>query len=121
MGQYPFDPPSVAGWDWGPAWLSTNSVRARFDAGNYLLDDGALSVARTPTPATLSPRQAVARALQRRRPAVDLRRDAERCCVAGAALRRRRDRDWRDQATRADMCQRALRHLLLSGPDAQLH
>jgi hypothetical protein len=22
---------------------------------------------------------------------------------------------------RADMCQRALRHLLLSGPDAQLH
>ncbi len=23
MGQYPFQPPSVAGWDWGPAWLST--------------------------------------------------------------------------------------------------
>jgi hypothetical protein len=29
-------------------------------------------------------------------------------------------KSWEMQS-RADMCQRALRHLLLSGPDAQLH
>ncbi len=26
MGQEPFSPPSVAGWDWGTAWLSSNSM-----------------------------------------------------------------------------------------------
>lgn len=26
MGQMLFEPPSVAGWDWGPAWLSTNTT-----------------------------------------------------------------------------------------------
>ena len=37
MGQRPFDPPSVAGWEWGPAWMSSNSMRVRFDWGNQLL------------------------------------------------------------------------------------
>ena len=33
-----FRPPSVAGWEWGTAWLSSNSMHIRFDAANYLLD-----------------------------------------------------------------------------------
>ena len=37
MGQRLFAPPSVAGWDWGAAWLSTNTMRARFEAANYFV------------------------------------------------------------------------------------
>ena len=32
--------PSVAGWDWGPAWMSTNAMRVRFVAANELLRKG---------------------------------------------------------------------------------
>src|SRR3954469_21286061 len=56
MGQMPFDPPSVAGWDWGPAWLTSQTMQAgvRFSGG--LLgweDDAPLHVAagsRDPAP-----------------------------------------------------------------------
>ena len=34
MGQMPFHPPSVAGWDWGPAWMSTATMAARFQAAH---------------------------------------------------------------------------------------
>ena len=36
--------------------------------------------------------------------------------------RKLKDGDWRqDKQERADMCQRVLRQLLLSGPDAHVH
>ena len=50
MGQHPFRPPSVAGWDWGTAWLSSNSMRVRFDAANYLLDTRRVGVEDGSTP-----------------------------------------------------------------------
>src|SRR3954471_12333389 len=37
MGQVPFHPPSVAGWDWGTAWLTSGSVKARLQFANTLL------------------------------------------------------------------------------------
>ena len=37
MGQQLFSPPSVAGWESGPAWLSSNSMHVRFDTGNRLI------------------------------------------------------------------------------------
>src|SRR4051812_3505368 len=40
MGQRLFAPPSVAGWDWGAAWLSTNTMRARFEAANAFIEKG---------------------------------------------------------------------------------
>ncbi len=60
MGQTPFSPPSVAGWDWGTAWLSSNSMHLRFDAANYLLDTPRVRVEDESTPAGLSPGKAVA-------------------------------------------------------------
>ena len=56
MGQRPFDPPSVAGWEWGPAWMSSNSMRVRFDWGNQLLREELLGAKKgqvqpAPTPA----------------------------------------------------------------------
>ncbi|HKR99985.1 MAG TPA: DUF1800 family protein, partial [Candidatus Dormibacteraeota bacterium] len=54
MGQYPFEPPSVAGWDWGPAWLSTNTMRARFTAVNYVVRHAPVQVEDGTTPVGLS-------------------------------------------------------------------
>ena len=126
MGQYPFHPPSVAGWDWGMAWLSSNSMRVRFDVANYLLDTPRLRVKEGSTPERLSPRSGRrARAPRRRRP-VDLRRAPTPSSLRMARRllteRKLKDGDWRqDKQERADMCQRVLRQLLLSGPDAHVH
>jgi uncharacterized protein (DUF1800 family) len=37
MGQVPFYPPNVSGWDQGTAWLNTNSARAYWTACDYLI------------------------------------------------------------------------------------
>ena len=125
MGQYPFQPPSVAGWDWGTAWLSSNSMRVRFDVANNLMDTPRLRVKDKSTPAGLPPRRAVARARHAAgNPWTSSRTDAELLRVARHLLteRKLKDGDWRqDKQERADMCQRVLRQLLLSGPDAHVH
>ena len=116
MGQYPFQPPSVAGWEWGTSWLSSNSMRVRFDFANYMLDTARVGVKDGSTPTSLSPKRAVARA--RRAvgdPWTSERTDRE---LMGLAKRVLADEE-RDE--RGDMCQRVLRHLLISGPDAQVH
>jgi uncharacterized protein (DUF1800 family) len=115
MGQYPFQPPSVAGWEWGPSWLSSNSMHVRFDFANYVLDTRRVRVKDGSTPEKLSPRKAVARARRAMGdPWTSRRTDAELMRLARRVLRER------DQQS-ADMCQRVLRHLLISGPDAQVH
>jgi uncharacterized protein (DUF1800 family) len=125
MGQYPFRPPSVAGWEWGTAWLSSNSMRARFDFANQLLDTARVGVKDESTAASLSPRRAVA--LARRAvgdPWTSARTDAELMRVARGLLGERKlaRGEWRQpKQQRADMCQRVLRQLLLCGPDAQVH
>ncbi|HEU0023418.1 MAG TPA: DUF1800 domain-containing protein [Thermoleophilaceae bacterium] len=125
MGQYPFHPPSVAGWDWGTAWLSSNAMRVRFDVANYLLDTPRLRVKDGSTPARLSPRAAVGRASRALgNPWTSSRTDAELLRVARRLLteRKLKNGEWRqDKQERADMCQRVLRQLLLSGPDAHVH
>jgi uncharacterized protein (DUF1800 family) len=37
MGQEPLAPPSVKGWDGGPAWINTNTLLARFNFVNALM------------------------------------------------------------------------------------
>jgi uncharacterized protein (DUF1800 family) len=37
MGQEPLNPPSVKGWDGGPAWINTSTLLARFNFVNALL------------------------------------------------------------------------------------
>ena len=52
MGQRPFYPPNVSGWEQNEAWLSTSSLRMRFQAAASLLrdaiEDGAIPEERTP-------------------------------------------------------------------------
>jgi uncharacterized protein (DUF1800 family) len=124
MGQRLFRPPSVAGWKWGPAWMSSNSMRARFDWANQLLREGnPAAVAKGSTQPTASPEAALDAALAATgRPWIGAGTRAQLLDLAAhffddikpTARPERR-------VERADMLQRSLRHLLLAGPDAQLH
>jgi uncharacterized protein (DUF1800 family) len=121
MGQQLFRPPSVAGWDWGPAWMSTNAIHSRVAFANTLVTAtgaplrppaGAGNPAWTPEEHLETALAAVGR------PWIS---DPSRAALLGLAtgfydgqktVRARQDR--------ADAHQRILRHLLLSGPDAHL-
>jgi hypothetical protein len=122
MGQQLFSPPSVAGWDWGPAWMSSNAMRQRFTLGNYVVNYGRPSVRRGGAPATLTPREAYERAWRAvGEPQVS---PATRATLTHLAARFFDDLDpaWRDQADwRGEALQATLRHLLLTCPDSQLH
>jgi uncharacterized protein (DUF1800 family) len=124
MGQTPFDPPSVAGWDWGLAWLSTNSMHVRFDFANALLE-GRRQVTDGSTPKHLTAKQSVSRAKSAvGGPWVSARTNAALVRLAKRLLSEAKPPPGVYKPPlqeRADMCQRALRHLLISGPDAQVH
>jgi uncharacterized protein (DUF1800 family) len=116
MGQRPFYPPSVAGWDQDAAWLSTDTIRARFQAAAALVED---VVAEGSVPGGQSAARALAEAFRatgepwvspRTRRALE--RHARRS-VAG------RDERWEVRHYYPER-QRVLRHLLLAGPDAQV-
>jgi uncharacterized protein (DUF1800 family) len=121
MGQRPFSPPSVAGWEWGTAWLSSNTMCRRFDAVDALLQDRR-QVRDGDTPANDRPREAVARARAAvGRPWTSRATDAALLRLATRLLADDPAPDSAPLQQRADMCQRALRQLLLCGPDAHVH
>ncbi len=51
MGQEPLAPPSVKGWDGGPAWINTTTLLARFNFVNALLATSRAAVPASPAPA----------------------------------------------------------------------
>ena len=56
MGQEPLNPPSVKGWDGGPAWINTSTMLARFNFVNGLVAQttpGKNGVAAVPAPNVL--------------------------------------------------------------------
>jgi uncharacterized protein (DUF1800 family) len=118
MGQYPFQPPSVAGWDWGPAWLSTNSLHARISFANAVLawNGAPLKMADGSAQLTWGPQDHLDAALV----AVGHPWIADDTRQALLALATNFD-DGKPRQDKADMLQRLLRHLLVSGPDAHLH
>ena len=127
MGQFPFDPPSVAGWDWGPAWLTSQTMAARVRFGNAMLawnDHPPLEVPDGAGDPGLSPDAQLDRALDALgRPWIS---DATRRVLVDLAAGYFTDlvKPWQQgkpRQQRADMLQRSLRHLILSGPDAHLH
>jgi hypothetical protein len=97
-------------------------MKNRFQAVTYLMvEDGQLAVKDGSTPVDLSAAEAVDRAWKAvGQPwlADPTRRALEG--MAGNAFSDLRAKDNRFQQ-RADMRERALRHLILSGPDAHLH
>lgn len=123
MGQELFHPPSVAGWDWGAKWMSSNSMRQRFQFANFLVSEGSrrVRVREGAYRATLTPRRAVELAVAAAGdPPVP---DHTRRVLTRLAKHWFDDipRSWRDEADwRAESLQRALRHLLIAGPESQL-
>ncbi len=115
MGQLPYFPPTVAGWEGGASWLNTNTALARFGAANRLLS---LKYATLATKApedepAETPKQAFARA---------------QAAVGGPWVGRGTKSSLLYYATKARNAspgdrvarQRVLRAFLLGGPDAQV-
>lgn len=40
LGQTPFDPPNVAGWDWGKSWVNTNTLLTRYHYAGIMVGAG---------------------------------------------------------------------------------
>ena len=115
MGQLPYFPPTVAGWEGGTAWLNTNTALARFAMANRMLT---LSYASLPAKAPEDvPGETPAQAFARAHAAVGtpwLARgsvSALRYYAANARAVTVNDRIAR---------QRVLRAFMLGGPDAQV-
>ncbi len=109
MGQLPYNPPNVSGWEGGLSWLTTNTVLSRFALAGELMDaQGARRQARR----ELAPRRSTARSAR----------------SAGPGSPRGRVAAIKDYAARAPSGrndlrierQRMIRALALAGPDAQV-
>jgi uncharacterized protein (DUF1800 family) len=121
MGQELFSPPSVAGWDAGPDWLSTSTMRARFVAATWITKDKPVAVRKSSAGVHWSPAQHVARARRATGdPFTTPATDRQLLALARELLAAERTWNGRVAPYMADLTQAALRHLLLSGPDNQL-
>ncbi|MCB0871884.1 MAG: DUF1800 domain-containing protein [Thermoleophilia bacterium] len=116
MGQRPFHPPNVAGWDQDDAWLTPATISARFDAASMLVQkrvkDGSISASQSPQRAIAAARKATGDPQISKRTALAMQR------YAVASVKGRTD-DWEVKHYFPER-QRVLRHVLLAGPDAQV-
>jgi uncharacterized protein (DUF1800 family) len=115
MGQLPYFPPTVAGWEGGTAWLNTNTALARFAMANRMLS---LSYATLPTKAPEDvPGETPLQAFQRAHAAVGSPWLA-RGTVSSLRYYANNARavSVNDRVAR----QRVLRAFMLGGPDAQV-
>lgn len=124
MGQALFSPPSVAGWDWDEAWLSSNAVRARFASVNELLErSGPLVVPEGSVDPDLSADGHLERALKAvgdPRVSRSTRLVLQRMLARALAAPEASDRSEKVRRRHAERVQRAARHLLVSGPENQV-
>ncbi|MCW2954278.1 MAG: hypothetical protein JWQ48_3448 [Conexibacter sp.] len=121
MGQQLFHPPSVAGWDWGAAWLSSNSMKQRFTFGNHLIENGPAKVEKGSVKVTIGARghYALAHAAVGSPQVSTHTREVLTHLAAGWF--HDIPASWRAKAGwRAESLQRTLRHLLLTCPESQL-
>ncbi len=121
MGQQPFYPPNVSGWDQNEAWLNTNSTRAYFQTTSYLLrlpdnppDPGALSAAE----AFASARKAVGS--QFVAPSTRTRLEAYATAFFNKYKRQVNGKYELSTHDRIER-QQVLRALIMCGPDGYLH
>jgi uncharacterized protein (DUF1800 family) len=108
MGQLPYFPPTVAGWEGGLSWLNTNTALARFSFVAGLVGDATIDDVKGETPAD---------AVTRARAAVGTPWLAE---GTKAALRDYAGRAASSTPNARRERQLVLRTLILAGPDAQV-
>jgi len=46
LGQIPFAPPNVKGWDGGKTWITTSTLLTRYNLSNFMLGNGAMALDR---------------------------------------------------------------------------
>lgn len=115
MGQVPYFPPSVAGWEGGLSWLNTNTALARFSMANRLLSK---QYTKLPTKAPEDvPAETAVEAFDRAHTAT-----GRPWLAPGtvAALRAFADKAPAKTANDRITRQRVLRAFMLGGPDAQV-
>lgn len=117
MGQAPFYPPNVSGWDQNEAWMTTAAIKARFDGASRIVNgmriaDGSIPRKQTPSMAYASAHRATGRPWISTTSRTAAMRYAK-------AMPVRHDADWEVHHYWPER-QRILRHLLLAGPDAQV-
>ena len=107
MGQLPYYPPTVAGWEYGPPWLNTNTALARFAAASKAVAKAQID------DAVETPQGAFERALGGSRPPwlAETSRNALIEYATGASLTTKQKRIAR---------QLVLRTMILGGPDGQV-
>jgi uncharacterized protein (DUF1800 family) len=121
MGQLLFHPPSVAGWDTGPAWMSTSTSRGRFQLASELCREKPLKVEEKAVDVKWTWRDHIARARKATGdPWTGRATDRELRRMAREFLRPEGRAGAELQPFQAVIAQSALRHLLLSCPDAAL-
>jgi hypothetical protein len=97
-------------------------MRARFTAVNYLVRHAPVQVEDGTTPVGLSPDDHLSRALAAvGNPWISSTTRTVLTQLVPRFFEGVKPTNTRQLQQRSDMCQRSLRHLLLSGPDAQLH
>jgi uncharacterized protein (DUF1800 family) len=109
MGQVPYFPPNVSGWEGGLAWLNTNTALARFGLVGELLSQGKI----TDAGATETPAAAYSRAYS----AV---LEPWLAPATQAAIQNYATRAGSSSSTLRIERQVMLRALMLAGPDAQV-
>lgn len=117
MGQVPFYPPNVNGWEQNEAWMTTAGVRARYAAAaevieSMKIEDGSIDKKQTPVQAITAAHKATGKQWYSVQTKAALNRYS-RAIVAGM------DQEWEVKHFWPER-QRVLRHLLLAGPDAQV-
>jgi uncharacterized protein (DUF1800 family) len=116
MGQRPFYPPNVSGWEQNEAWLSTSALRMRFQAAASLLQD---TIKDGSIPQTRTPEQAFERSLAyagapwTSKATTSALASYSRRSVAGKNEKYEVKHYWPER-------ERVLRQVLLAGPDAQV-
>jgi uncharacterized protein (DUF1800 family) len=115
MGQMPFYPPHVGGWEQGEGFLSTGSLKSRFEGLGSVLEtrpikEGSVPVKETP-----------ARALELARAQTGRPWESGATKVQLARLSRKYVAQWNGDKHFATERRLVLRHLLVAGPDACMH
>lgn len=117
MSQRPFYPPNVSGWEQDEAWLTTASVRARYEAASQTvramqIKDGTIAKNQTPAQALSAAQRMTGRPWTSAQSRAALARYA-RSSVADKTA------DWQEEHYWPERL-RVLCHMMLAGPDAQV-
>jgi uncharacterized protein (DUF1800 family) len=117
MGQRPFYPPNVSGWEQDERWLTTASVRSRYEAASQTvramqIKDGTIATTQTPAQALSAALRMTGRPWTSAQSRAALARYA-RSSVADKTA------DWQGEHYWPERL-RVLCHTLLAGPDSQV-